>query len=629
MALWTSALLIALNLRFDFRIPADQAIDLAVWLPVLLAARVASFHALGLFRGLWRYTGAPDLVALVQATTVGTLLFSVFLFAGFEGFPRSVPAIEWLTAITLVGGLRFATRALRRRLHTAGQERRQRVLVIGAGDAGETLLREIHARQERWDAVGVLDDSPHKRGAQIHGVRVVGTIEDLPTVAADFAVDEVLIAVPSATGAQMRRMVAACKAAGVRFRTIPGIGDLIDGRVTVSQLREVAIEDLLGRDPVQLDMAAISEVMAGRVVMVSGAGGSIGSELCRQVCRFGPERLVLVEHGENNLFQIHRELQERFPDLSLVACIADVGDEVRMHKVFAEHRPDVVLHAAAHKHVPMMEWNPGEAVKNNVFGTKTLADLSDQYGVDRFVMISTDKAVNPTSVMGVSKRVAEIYVQGLSQRSRTRFVTVRFGNVLGSTGSVIPIFKEQIAAGGPVTVTHPEMQRYFMTIPEASQLVLQAGSMGAGGEIFILDMGEPVKISDLARDLISLCGYEPGVDIEIEYTGVRPGEKLFEELSVHSENAAKTRHPKIFVGRFRPHAWEPLLRHVSELGALSDAAPDDIRRKFAEIVPEFRPTLPCDTPLPSDPRPANNRLQPGESLPPLAWDPPLKVIATR
>jgi FlaA1/EpsC-like NDP-sugar epimerase len=323
--------------------------------------------------------------------------------------------------------------------------------------------------------------------------------------------------------------------------------------------------------------------------MVTGAGGSIGSEICRQLCRFKPSLLLLVEQAENNLFHIHRELLASFPDVKTAPCIADVTDVDRMEELFAAHRPQVVFHAAAHKHVPMMEWNPGEAVKNNVFGTKTVVDLAHRFEAARFVMISTDKAVNPTSVMGVSKRTSEIYVQSLSQRSRTKFVTVRFGNVLGSAGSVIPIFREQIAAGGPVTVTHPEMQRYFMTIPEASQLVLQAGAMGDGGEIFILDMGEPVRIADLARDLITLSGLTPGVDIDIKFTGMRPGEKLFEELSVDDENAEKTRHPKIFVGKFRPYQWEALQRQLRDLLAVADERPQDVRKKFAEIVPEYRP----------------------------------------
>ncbi|WP_242392037.1 polysaccharide biosynthesis protein [Anaeromyxobacter oryzisoli] len=594
LALWAASLLAAFQLRFDFHVPREHAQLIPIWLPVLLAARTATYYQCGLFRGLWRYTGARDLASIVVANTLSTGLTTVFVVYGFHGFPRSVIAIEWLTATMLVGGARFSIRLLRHRLAppapVAPEARRQRVLIVGAGDAGEMLLREIlRSHAARWEPVGFLDDDRRKLGEHIHGVRVLGAIADLEAVAAARKIDEVLIAIPSATGAEMRAIVEHCKAVRVRFRTIPGMGDLIDGTVNVSQLRDVAIDDLLGRAPVKLDMNAISAVMRGRVVLVSGAGGSIGSELCRQVCRFGPASLLLVERTENALFNIHRELVARFPEVHLVPCIADVADARRISELLGRHRPSVVFHAAAHKHVPMMEWNPGEAVKNNVFGTKTLADLSDRFGVERFVMISTDKAVNPTSVMGVSKRVAEIYVQALSQRSRTRFVTVRFGNVLGSAGSVIPIFKEQIAAGGPVTVTHPDMRRYFMTIPEASQLVLEAGTMGNGGEIFILDMGEPVKIADLARDLITLSGFTPDVDIEVRYTGVRPGEKLFEELSVDAENADKTGHPKIFVGRFRPHPWEQVKRHLEELAKVSDGQPAEIRRRFAEAVPEYRP----------------------------------------
>jgi len=590
LGLWTAAFASALLLRFDFAIPAAHRALVPVWLPVLLACRLAVFHQFGLFRGLWRYTGARDAVSIAKATTISSLLLLAFLVVFAKSYPRSLVGIEWLNALVLVGGARFAIRSIRPN-NVSGIELAappRHVLIVGAGDAGEMLLRELQQRHAmRYRVVGLLDDAADKRGAHIHGVRVLGPIVELPAIADVRGVEEVIIAIPSATGHQMRRIVDACKAARVRFKTIPGIDRVIDGRVTVSQLRDVAIDDLLGRDPVQLDMQAISSEMEGHVVMVTGAGGSIGSEICRQVCRFAPSSLVLVERTENNLFQVHRELVASHPDVPLSPCVADVGDEPRMRELFAKHHPTVVFHAAAHKHVPMMEWNPGEAVKNNVVGTKTLADLADEFGAQRFVMISTDKAVNPSSVMGVSKRVAEIYVQALSQRSRTKYVTVRFGNVLGSAGSVIPIFKEQIASGGPVTVTHPDMKRYFMTIPEASQLVLQAGTMGEGGEIFILDMGEPVKIADLARDLITLSGLTPDVDIEIRYTGVRPGEKLFEELSVDSESAEKTKHPKIFVGRFRPHEWEKVVRHISELATKVDR-PEDVRRKFAEIVPEYR-----------------------------------------
>ncbi len=600
LGLWTAAFALAFGLRFDFKVPKEFLDLMHVWLPVLLAVRVANFYYFGLFRGLWRYTGARDAIGITKATTISSLIVLAFLVV-FAKFPRSVVAIEWLTALMFVGGTRFAIRSFRPPHGVALEHReqpRQRVLIVGAGDAGEMLVREIQTRHAaRYKPIGFLDDDVRKQGAQIHGVRVLGRIDQLPVIVGAREIDEVVIAMPSATGSQMRRVVDLCKLAEVRFRTIPGIDHLIDGRVTLNQIRNVAIEDLLGRDAIELDMAAISAAMEGHVVMVSGAGGSIGSEICRQVCRFQPSSLVLVERAENNLFHIHRELIAKHPDVRLLPSVADVADEKRMSELFEQHRPTVVFHAAAHKHVPMMEWNPGEAVKNNVVGTKMLADLSDKFGVQRFVMISTDKAVNPTSVMGVSKRVAEIYVQALSQRSETRFVTVRFGNVLGSAGSVIPIFQEQIASGGPVTVTHPEMKRYFMTIPEASQLVLQAGTMGEGGEIFVLDMGEPVKIADLARDLITLSGLKPGEDIEIRFTGVRPGEKLFEELSVDAENADKTKHPKIFVGRFRPHGWDLVQQQIADLGAVADGRADLVRAKFAEIVPEFRP-YPRTTPVP-------------------------------
>jgi FlaA1/EpsC-like NDP-sugar epimerase len=596
--LWIASFLLAFILRFDFTWPS-YPFALSVWLPLLVALRLGAFHVAGLFRGLWRYTGVRDLIAILAANTASTLLFIFGMHLGLGPIPRSIPLIEWLCSVVLVGGARFAIRAAWTILRFEGAKRqdRLRILILGAGDAGEMLLREIHKSQRaRYEVVGFLDDDPLKRGAQIHGVRVFGPVELLARKINRLCVDEVLIAIPSATGAEMRRIVDLCKSTGARFRTMPGLDHLIDGRVTVAQLRDVAIEDLLGRDPVELDDRAISTAMDGHVVLISGAGGSIGSEICRQVCRFNPARLILVDRTENALFNIHRELVARYPDRVLVPCIADVGDAPRMAEIFAGERPTVVFHAAAHKHVPMMEWNPGEAVKNNVFGTKTLADLSHRYRVQRFVMISTDKAVNPTSVMGATKRVAEIYVQALSQRSETKFVTVRFGNVLGSAGSVIPIFKDQIANGGPVTVTHPEMRRYFMTIPEASQLVLQAGAMGNGGEIFILDMGEPVLIADLARDLITLSGLEPDVDVEIRFTGVRPGEKLFEELSVDAESAEKTRHPKILVGRFRPHTWDEVQRRLHELDALVDARAAQVRAKLAEIVPEYGPH-PAPTPV--------------------------------
>ena len=590
IVLWTAAYFLAFGLRFDFEAETKYAGQIVRWFPILLAIRFIVYWFAGLFRGLWKYTGARDLKAIVLATTASTALFLATLGLFFRTFPRSVITIEWALCIIFVGGARFAYRTLTadRRPPPEKDFKATRLLIVGAGDAGELLLREVQRNHAgRFDVVGFADDNRQKLHAHIHGVQVLGTVDQLQALVVDHDVDEVIIAAPTATGAQMRRIVEACKASGARFKTIPGLDQLIDGRVSLNQIRDVAIEDLLGRDPVQLDMEAISAAMQGHVVMVTGAGGSIGSELCRQVCRFAPSALLLVERTENNLFQIHRELAARHPEVPLVTGLADVADAPRMEELFQRHRPTVVVHAAAHKHVPMLEWNPGEAVKNNVVGTRTLADLSHRQGVERFVMVSTDKAVNPTSVMGASKRVAEIYVQSLSQRSATKFVTVRFGNVLGSAGSVIPIFKEQIAAGGPVTVTHPEMRRYFMTIPEASQLVLQAGTMGNGGEIFILDMGEPVKIADLARDLITLSGLTPGVDVEIQFSGVRPGEKLFEELAVDDEAAEKTSHPKIFVGRFRPYEQARIEQGIEQLRAAVGEPAVELRARFRELVPEY------------------------------------------
>jgi len=378
-----------------------------------------------------------------------------------------------------------------------------------------------------------------------------------------------------------------CRDAGLETKIIPGVYEIVGDHVNLSRIREVAIEDLLGREPVKLDEAVVSACLRGRTVLVTGAGGSIGSELCRQICKFEPGRLVLLERFENALFEIHRELAAAFPNLAIDPCVADVCDIDRVSQVFERTRPEIVFHAAAHKHVAMMEWNPGEAVKNNVGGTRVVATLSDRYKIERFVLVSTDKAVNPASIMGATKRVAEIYLQAFSQRSATRFVTVRFGNVLGSAGSVIPIFRQQIAAGGPVLVTHPEMRRYFMTIPEASQLVMQAGAMGEGGEIFILDMGQPVKIVDLARDLVTLSGLKPGDDIEIRFTGIRPGEKLSEELSTAAEHAEKTRHPKVFIGKIRPHEWADVVVGVDDLLALAGGSDvERVRAQLQALVPE-------------------------------------------
>ncbi|HVJ95147.1 MAG TPA: nucleoside-diphosphate sugar epimerase/dehydratase [Labilithrix sp.] len=592
--LWSMALALAVLLRFEFEVPPAYHVIIPQLLWISLAIRVLVHGWLGLFHGLWRYSGSRDLRRIILAATISSLAFAAaWAFVQPSTFPRSIFVLDWAFGILIVGGMRFLIRTVREITLQSAMANdgtpRKRLLIVGAGDAGELLMREIvRTYGPRYEPLGFLDDNPSKHGEQIHGVRVLGPISRVAELAETQKIDEIIVAMPSLRGREMRRIVDICRPTGAVLRTLPGVDSLIDGRVTVTQLAEVNIEDLLGREPVVLDNEQLARFLEHRITLVTGAGGSIGSELCRQVCRFGPKRLVLVEQAENALFHIERALRAEFPEIDLVPCIADICDTKRLDAIFAAQRPEVVFHAAAHKHVPLMEANPGEAIKNNVFGTRKLADIADRYRVEKFVMVSTDKAVNPTSVMGVSKRVAEIYVQALSQRSRTQFVTVRFGNVLGSAGSVVPVFREQIAKGGPVTVTHPEMQRYFMTIPEACQLVMQAGAMGSGGEIFVLDMGEPVKIVDLARDLIRLSGLEPDQDIEIKFTGVRPGEKLFEEIAVDEENVDKTKHPKIYVGRFRPQLLAAVERGLTELANLSNSQDTDvIKLAFKNLVPEY------------------------------------------
>lgn len=521
--------------------------------PIILGSRLLIYSACGLYRQVWQYASVPELVRVVGAVTLDSAAWAAVIYIlPNQGFPRSVFIISWFLNITALGGIRLGLRirnewfAFVRR----NQQGTRRTLIIGAGAAGALLAKE-YAKHPELDSVliGFLDDDPSKQGLHVAGLPVIGTRDDLDWVVPKYKVTNLVIAMPSAKGTVVRQVVEAGRRLGLHVQTVPGIYELVDGSLSIGQVRDVQIEDLLGREEVKVDLEAIAAYLTHEVVLVTGAGGSIGSELCRQVARFHPRQLLLLGHGENSIYEIHLELRTRFPYLDLRPIIADVQDETRIRQVFDRYRPSVVFHAAAHKHVPLMEENPTEAIKNNIFGTLNVAKTADQFGAKRFVLISTDKAVNPTSVMGVTKRVAECIVQSLNDQSRTVFVAVRFGNVLGSRGSVIPLFKRQIAAGGPVTVTHPDMARYFMTIPEAVQLVIQAASMGQGGEVFVLDMGEPVKIVDLARDLIRLSGYEPDVDIPIVFTGIRPGEKLSEELLTAKEGTEATRHERIFVAR--------------------------------------------------------------------------------
>jgi FlaA1/EpsC-like NDP-sugar epimerase len=601
IAVLSFAYWLAFLFRFEFELPH-------IWLRVLLTTwpYVVVLHYVGLTvfgvpRMSWRYISIEDigriLAAVISATAVlATVRLAAPLLPGIRlnvvVIPLGVLAMYFVLGFVGLVGVRVLRRmqgeASDRKRQAAGDER-HRVLLIGAGQAGVIVAREIARRPDLGlHPVGFLDDDPVKIGTIIGGIPVLGKTDDVARVAERKHVQRALITIANAPGEQIRRITELCRDARLDTKIIPGIYEIVGDKVNLSRIREVAIEDLLGREPVQLDEDIVGASIRSRVVLVTGAGGSIGSELCRQVCRFGPARLVLVERYENALFEIHRELTSEFPQVPIDPRIADVCDATRMDQVFTESKPELVFHAAAHKHVPMMEWNAGEAVKNNIGGTRVVADLADRHGAQRFVLVSTDKAVNPTSIMGATKRVAEIYVQAMSGRSNTRFVTVRFGNVLGSAGSVIPIFREQIAKGGPVMVTHPEMRRYFMTIPEASQLVMQAGAMGDGGEIFILDMGEPVKILDLARDLITLSGLRPDEDIEIKFSGVRPGEKLFEELSTKAEHADKTKHPKIFIGHIKPHGWDEVVASIESLHAFAgDNALDRLRAAIGELVPEY------------------------------------------
>ncbi len=625
------AFLVAWLVRFDWDLPKPIIGRVFLVTPYVVVLQYATLVAFGVHRRSWRYVGLNDAARIVIASTSSSLflLAARFGFGALQGdypylrhgvVPIGVIVAGYVLEILGLVGVRGLRRLMGERADSArGAATAPRdpvaVMLVGAGEAGVLVARELERRPELGlEAVGFLDDDRQKLGTIVHGVPVLGTTDELPIQCAKHGARRVIITMASAPGAVVRRIRALAEKAGIQAKIIPGVYELVGGNLSLSRIRDVAIEDLLRREPVILDEDAIARVVRGKVLMVTGAGGSIGSELCRQACRFGPRHLVLVERTENNLFEIHRELVATFPEIHVEPVVADAGDRTRMERIFARTRPAAVLHAAAHKHVPMMEWNPGEAVKNNVGGTCVVADLAHAQGAETFVMISTDKAVNPTSVMGATKRAAEVYVQSLAERSSTRFVTVRFGNVLGSTGSVVPIFKAQIAAGGPVTVTHPEMQRYFMTIPEACQLVLQAGSMGKGGEIFVLDMGEPIRIVDLARDLIALSGLREGEDIEIRFSGVRPGEKLFEELASQTENADKTTHPKIFVGR-TPPLDPPAVRVAIE--ALLLRAPDASRAELIEalreLVPEYTPAV-MDTIRPPSPVPTTSEEDQGSTI---------------
>lgn len=512
---------------------------------------LAIFYFSKLYHRVWTYASTGELIIILQSISIASINTTFLTYMIKSPIPRSIIILSWAFGIIFVGGSRFAWRLfVENRNHAKNPCRKEgkRILVYGAGDAGALVAREYktHYNGSHPEIIGFIDDNIKKHNLTIHGLPVLGGRESITSLVAKYSVDEIIIAMPSVSRSIIREIVEFAKETVATVMILPGIYQLLDGNVTTTKIRPVEIEDLLGREPVQVNLQEISRYLKGKSVLVTGAGGSIGSELCRQIAQVEPYKLILLGHGENSIHKIWLELSDTFPHLRMQIVIADVRDRKKLEDVFQRHKPQVVFHAAAHKHVPLMEMHPDEAVKTNIFGTKNVAELADRMNCETFVFISTDKAVNPSSVMGATKRIAELIIQNMFKHSATKFAAVRFGNVLGSRGSVVPIFKEQIAKGGPVTVTHPEMTRYFMTIPEAVQLVIQAGSMAEGGEVFLLDMGEPVKIVDLATNLIKLSGFEPNKDIEIKFTGIRPGEKLFEELLTAEEGSTSTRHKRIF-----------------------------------------------------------------------------------
>jgi FlaA1/EpsC-like NDP-sugar epimerase len=580
-----NAFMVAYLLRFEFQIPRSEQIALLHQLPYVVLIQMAALSIAGVQAFIWRYVGMTELQTFLKATwgpAALVLILRLVLPVSLQVWrvPLSVIVMDAILAFVSVLGLRVLRRGVyeyrARHVPAPPVEARKPILLIGAGWAGVAVAREITDRNRTDLHIrGFVDDDLSKLGSVLDGIPVIGTTNDLPRLVAELHIDHVIITISEATRAQLKRIHETCDRIPVKARIIPAMHEIIDGTVNFTRIRDVQIEDLLGREPVELDECDIRAMVEDATVMVTGAGGSIGSELVRQLARFDAGQLLLVERCEFALYNIEREIRADRPDLRVHALIADAGDEPRMRRIMAEYSPSIVVHAAAHKHVPMMEFNAGEAIKNNVLATRVVGQLAGEYGVKVFVLISTDKAVRPRSVMGASKRMAELVVQMLSTRYATRYTAVRFGNVIGSAGSVIPLFREQIAKGGPVTVTHPDMTRYFMTIPEASQLVLQAAAIGAGSEIFILDMGEPVRILDLASDVITLTGLKPFDDIDIEFTGLRPGEKLFEELETSGENVEKTRHPKIFIGRIAAPGADEIEQAVEDLAFLSTRGLDD------------------------------------------------------
>ncbi|PLX86058.1 MAG: nucleoside-diphosphate sugar epimerase [Desulfuromonas sp.] len=596
LILVATAFLLAFAVRFDLSIPGRYWTTIGLVLPLLMATKMAVFWGMGIFGGWWRYVSVSDMLVILKANIIGSLVFSslvVFVWP-FGTLPKSVLILDGILCFLFFSGVRIFTRICLERYNVSlkGKTGRQkRILIVGAGAVGQTIVREVRQCPKlKGEVVGFLDSDPQRLRKRFQGVSVLGAPNDLQSVWRKKGIDLVIIAQQAVDPKDLRTIMDFCQKTKVEAKILPPVGDIIGGGVSIQHIRDVELEDLLGREPVRLDVKDIQEYLRGKRILVSGAGGSIGSEICRQVAGFMPESIVLFDQAETPLFQIEKELAENYKNVKTHPTFSDIRDRSRVEFIFEKFKPQVVFHAAAYKHVPLSEQNPIGVVENNVLGTRILADAANLFGVQHFVMVSTDKAVNPTNTMGASKRVAEIYVQNMARQGLTQFVTVRFGNVLGSSGSVVPIFKEQIKRGGPVTVTHPEVIRFFMTIPEAVQLVLQAGSMGKGGEIFLLDMGEPVKIVQMAEEMIRLSGFRSYEDIDIVFTGLRPGEKLYEELVGAGEGVLPTDHEKIRVVRATSHSSAllgGLLERLDRAIQLMDR--EEVLNVLEEIVPEYQP----------------------------------------
>ena len=582
--------LISLLIRFDGYITSYYMQQMVDALPIMVISYIVMLLSMHLYTRIWRYAGMREMVAVLIATTLGAGLFYTGMYVFDKSLPRSIYLISWILSTGVIGIGRMVLHYIAMRYGGKQSTDADMVntLIIGAGDAGATIAREIERYHKRSrKVIGFIDDDEAKFNRLMGGVRILGNRHDIPSIVKENKVKEIIIAMPSVTRNEIRNIMEICSPLKCKVNTLPGMYQLLDDEVLVSHLHPVSIEDLLERDEVRLDMDIVEHYIRDKVVLVTGAGGSIGSEICRQIMRVGPKMLLLLGHGENSIYLINQELKNIYKDGPIIPIIADIRDKQQLDQIFTQYNPQVVFHAAAHKHVPLMEIQPMAAVLNNIYGTRNVADVAGRHGVERFVMISTDKAVNPTSVMGATKRVAEKVIISMNDTYDTKYITVRFGNVLGSRGSVIPLFKKQIEAGGPVTVTDLEMTRYFMTIPEASQLVLQAGAMGKGGEVFLLDMGEPVKIIDLARNMIRLSGLEPDKDIHIKITGLRPGEKKYEELLTSEEGTNRTNHTKIFEAALDTVDRDWLMEKI---GTFDSCETDmDVIGVLQDIIPTYTP----------------------------------------